>query len=173
MINWNDVFTYKSGNIYWKKYINGQKVKVPAGFNDFNKYGTRRRVKHKGKIFQVSRIIWEMHNGTIPNKFVIDHINGDSLDNRIKNLRCVTSAINNKNIRRRIINKTIPVGVSWNKRVQKWRSYITDNYSRVHLGEFTKLEDAIKVRKSAEKKLGYSPKHGEISLCTINIKRNK
>lgn len=43
------------------------------------------------------RIVWMMHNNWVEPTGVIDHINGDSLDNRIENLRCTTNAINRSN----------------------------------------------------------------------------
>ncbi len=34
--------------------------------------------------------VWEMHNGPVPKNHVVHHINGDSTDNRIENLMCVS-----------------------------------------------------------------------------------
>ena len=48
-----------------------------------------RRIKIRGELFQVHRIIWIMHNGYIPPRMVVDHISRDRLDNRIENLRVV------------------------------------------------------------------------------------
>ena len=39
--------------------------------------------------YTLSRIVWKYHYGTEP-KGVIDHINGDSTDNRIENLQDIT-----------------------------------------------------------------------------------
>jgi hypothetical protein len=47
-----------------------------------------------------SRVIWKMHHGVDP-QGVIDHINGDSYDDRIENLRDVVFAINSRNRGRR------------------------------------------------------------------------
>ena len=48
------------------------------------------------KTTYLHRKIWEDHYGTIPKGMVIDHINGDTVDNRIENLQCITQAQNNK-----------------------------------------------------------------------------
>jgi hypothetical protein len=43
------------------------------------------------------RLIWELHNGPIPKGMVVDHINQDSLDNRIENLRLLSTSQNHLN----------------------------------------------------------------------------
>lgn len=57
----------------------------------------------------VHRIIWELVCGRIPDHMVVDHIDGDSLNNNISNLRLVTQDVNCKN---RKINKNNPTGVN-------------------------------------------------------------
>ena len=42
-----------------------------------------------GTFYTVSKLVWKYHNGTEPSG-VIDHINGDSTDNRIENLQDIT-----------------------------------------------------------------------------------
>ena len=44
-------------------------------------------------------------------------------------------------------------GVGWDKKSKKWRAYIMFQGKYYHLGYFTELDDAIKVRKEAEKKM--------------------
>ena len=44
------------------------------------------------------------------------------------------------------------VGVSWNKKVKKWHARIGVNGTRIDLGKFDNLDDAILARKEAEKK---------------------
>ncbi len=68
-------------------------------------------VKIAGKTSIVSRIIWELFNGKIPEGMQIDHINGDSTDNRISNLRCVTSKTNSHNQKKRSTNTSGVTGV--------------------------------------------------------------
>ena len=48
------------------------------------------------KTTYLHRKIWEDHYGEIPKGKVIDHINGNTLDNRIENLQCITQAHNNQ-----------------------------------------------------------------------------
>ena len=49
--------------------------------------GTRDR---DGKKRFIHRACWEAHNGPVLRGYVVHHINGDQLDNRIGNLACMT-----------------------------------------------------------------------------------
>lgn len=53
-------------------------------------------------------VVWMIHNGNIPDGFVINHKNNNSLDNRIINLELVTQAVN---CRRKSIHKKSTTGV--------------------------------------------------------------
>lgn len=72
-----------------------------------------------------------------------DHINKNKLDNRKFNLRSVTHQGNS--INRPLIksNRSGYTGVSWDKSVKKWASYIYRNYKKRHLGYFINKEDAV------------------------------
>lgn len=50
-----------------------------------------------GKPYKEHRLVWVFHNGIIPNKYQIDHINRVRDDNRISNLRLATSSTNGLN----------------------------------------------------------------------------
>ena len=87
-----------------------------------------------------------------PEDLVVDHINGDILDNCRNNLRIVTRQQNNMNQGISKNNKSGVSGVHWNKTNDKWRAKIAYKYKDIHLGCFEKLEDATKARKDAEMK---------------------
>jgi hypothetical protein len=54
------------------------------------------------------RVIYEMHNGPIPDGMFVDHINGIKADNRIENLRPASMA---QNCRNRGANKNNRLGL--------------------------------------------------------------
>tara|TARA_Y100001963_G_scaffold155566_1_gene247108 strand:- start:574 stop:996 length:423 start_codon:yes stop_codon:yes gene_type:complete len=60
-----------------------------------------KRIYLEGKEYSAHRIAWFLHYRIDPYTYgkdkVIDHINQDSLDNRIINLRIITTAENNQN----------------------------------------------------------------------------
>ena len=70
------------------------------------------------------RLVWEHHNGTIPNDMEIHHINGIRDDNRIENLALVSHADN--------IRKYIGKGWTWHKRIKKYQA----QRNRTSLGYF-------------------------------------
>ena len=49
-------------------------------------------IKHmiEGKRKFIHRVIYELHYGSIPNGYDVDHINYNTLDNRIENLQLLT-----------------------------------------------------------------------------------
>lgn len=72
-------------------------------------------VSYSGFLYKAHRIIWEMHHGDIPPNMVVDHIDGNRGNNRIDNLRLVTSKGNAQNSGKRSHNKTGYVGVTYYK----------------------------------------------------------
>lgn len=113
----------------------------------------------KGKNYLAHRVIWALQTGNWP-KGQIDHINGDRSDNRWENLRDVSPGENHMNTRICKQNKSGHIGVFWNAANRKWRADICKDGCSYRLGEFSKKEDAVAARKSAERELGFHPNHG-------------
>ena len=109
--------------------------------------------------FPQHRIAWLLFNGEWPNG-EIDHINGNSLDNRFENLRDVSHAINGRNVKLSALNKSGASGVRWKKAINKWVAEITVGGKKTHLGCFESVDDAIKARKFAEYQNGFHNNHG-------------
>lgn len=98
---------------------------------------------------------------------VIDHINGNGLDNQKKNLRECTHAENCKNMGQYASNTSGYKGVSWNKCRGMWQAYIKDNGKQRHLGYFPDVIQAAKAYNKASKK--YYGKFGKPNV----IKRHE
>ena len=75
---------------------------------------------------------------------MIDHINGDTLDNRKENLRFCTSSQNNINQKLRKDNKSGFKGVIWNKEAKKWRAEVGCKGKSVFVGDFMNLQEAAR-----------------------------
>lgn len=71
--------------------------------------------------------------GALAGQFV-DHINGDSLDNRRSNLRIASIAENNRNVSARRSGRSRFKGVDFNR--GRWRARIRLNYEHIDLGRF-------------------------------------
>ena len=85
-------------------------------------------------------------------KLIVDHINGNRLDNRKSNLRICHKEKNPINCKKYKNNTSGCKGVSWLKRLNKWQVEININKRHIYLGVYSDLEEAITVRKEAEKK---------------------
>tara|TARA_B100000035_G_C20759644_1_gene447732 strand:+ start:29 stop:646 length:618 start_codon:yes stop_codon:yes gene_type:complete len=148
-----------------RKYFN-----VDGSYNNFNLNYKGKRVGSLTKagfrnirIFYKSyyehRVIWALYYKKWPPKgMVIDHINGDSADNRIDNLRLVTYKENSRNTKIASNNKSGVTGVT--QRKNRWISNITNNGKLLYLGSFSNFDDAVKARKDAEIKFGFHDNHG-------------
>lgn len=112
-----------------------------------------------GKQKLAHRVIWKMYNKDWP-KYLIDHIDGDKLNNRLCNLREVSAAENNRNLPLKSGNKTGFFGLYQIKN-GRWQARIGGEGGRkIHLGCFDTFEEAVKCRKEAEVKYGYHENHG-------------
>lgn len=80
-----------------------------------------------------------------PEGMQVDHINGDSLDNRRSNLRLCTHRENHYAARVRKPHFSSKFrGVSWSIKDKRWISSIHYNWQRIHIGQFkSEIEAAI------------------------------
>ena len=107
------------------------------------------------------RIAWAMHYGEWPEKpMVIDHIDGNGLNNRIDNLRLVTAAGNIRNCRLSKNNTSGVNGVWYHKQCKKWVAELMYNRKKISLGLFEDINDAKLATESARMALGFHDLHG-------------
>jgi len=78
-----------------------------------------------------------------PDDMVVDHINGDTLDNRKSNLRLVSNANNLKNRGGKNSNNTSGYrNVTWDKRNIKWVVQLQVDGKNKQLGRFDDVDEA-------------------------------
>lgn len=119
------------------------------------------KVWFKGKNIRVHRIIWILVKGEIPPSLVIDHIDGDKLNNRVSNLRLCTQSQNTLNRRMHSNNASGLKGVYFNdssRNKKKWIAQISIDKKKIRLGRFCTKEEAHEAYVVASKKY-----HGEFS----------
>lgn len=96
-------------------------------------------------VYQKTRIpkIISMHAQILGNikGFIIDHINGNPLDNRRSNLRHATRQENSWNSKSRL-GTSIFKGVTFHKRIKQFAASIRINGKLLHLGYYRNQEDA-------------------------------
>ena len=126
-----------------RTFLTGEKRKVYSGLTLY--------LNGKPKNAKVHQLVAMAFLGFIQNKngMVVDHINNDSLDNRLENLQIISIR---ENVCKDIKNvSSIFTGVSYHKQTGKWESYISVNKKRKHLGLFeTELEASNQYKKSLE-----------------------
>ena len=133
-----------------------------AGFIYTRTDGKRRdvRIKIKGESFLAHRLAWMFIHDEDPGEMEIDHINGDSTDNRAKNLRKVRRALNCRNAKIRSDNSTGITGVCFDISNGNYLVQIGSDKGRKRKSVQDFFE-ACCIRKSWEKSDGtYSKRHG-------------
>lgn len=164
-----------TGDLFWKKrplkYFKNKHDRDKwngrwAGKEAFtaiyrNKTGRigRKQGKILRKIYLAHRIIWLHYYGCLP-KNQIDHINHNTTDNRIINLREVTHSENNRNRTLQSNNKVGYNGVCYDKNRNRYMAHITINNVTKDLGRYATLEEAVEARRVANIKYNFHANHG-------------
>ena len=153
----------ETGKIYWKISRGGWiKEGVEAGTLRRDHRNTYRHIQIDGAKYLAHRLAWLLHFGVWPTN-QIDHMDGDGLNNRPKNMRDVAHQENLKNQRMQRNNISGVTGVSWHKRDGKWRATININGKRKGLGYFDDIDEAAKAYRDAAETNGYSERHTAVA----------
>ena len=92
---------------------------------------TRKGINREGKVISMSRQVMNA-----PDHLQVDHINGNTFDNRRGNLRLCTNAENSRNQKPQYRCSSAYKGVSWDKKGRKWHSYIKFEQHRYTIGYY-------------------------------------
>lgn len=98
-----------------------------------------------GRVVELQRFLLDDPSG----KYV-DHISGDTLDNRDSNLRVCSNADNLRNGGIRPNNTSGYKGVWWSERANRWNAEIKVNYKKITIGGFKDFADALGARVALE-----------------------
>lgn len=100
--------------------------------------------------YYAHRLAWLYMHGEMPK--VIDHINGDTGDNRIANLRNVDQAGNVQNMKR--MNRTNTSGFTGvTRKRRKWAASLSLNNKHIFIGSFETKEAAYAAYVEAKRNL--------------------
>ena len=178
-MDWNELLNYEpeSGLLTWKKRdlsmfaFDAERHTTTRAYSAeraCNKWNTRyagkealtalnnwgyRHGRLNGQEVLAHRVIWKMTTGRYP--VIVDHINGDKLDNRLCNLREATPSLSSSNRSVPINNKSGVLGVFWNSQRKGWQAQIGLEGRRHNLGLFDTKEAALAARKAAEIALNF------------------
>ena len=134
------LFTIVDVNIY---YALGCYKWSACGRDDDSLYAAR--ILRKTEFGRIKYMYLHREIMNPPKGLLVDHENGDSLDNRRANLRLATHSQNIHN-RRKIRTKTasIYIGIYFDRRLGKWTAKIRHQKKRIYLGCFNSEIDAAR-----------------------------
>lgn len=115
-------------------------------------YPSGRRAGHR------PQLTVRMHRLILPGAALVDHRDGDGLNNQRANLRAATPSGNAQNIRMRRNNTSGLIGVAWHRHSGLWQARISVNGRSKYLGLFADPAEAARVRDAAAVEL-----HGEFA----------
>lgn len=161
-----NLLTYdpETGRLFWKERPRSMFPSIRS-WNCWNtKYAGREtgltqdgygylRIKIFNQQHGVHRIAWALVHGLWPD--VVDHINGNPGDNRLVNLRSVSSSVNSRNQKMHSSNSSGITGVSWNNQREKWLAHIRVEGKQYSLGLFENKMDAARAREEANVRFGF------------------
>jgi len=126
----------ETGIFTWIIKKSGITCNSRAGYISIRGY---EKIKINGKLYSSHRLAWLYMNNKFPAE-EIDHINGNTSDNRIINLRDISKRRNQGN--RAIHRKGKLVGAVFMPKIKKWRAQIMINKEIIYLGYFFTEVDA-------------------------------
>tara|TARA_R110002072_G_C7681270_1_gene511429 strand:- start:34 stop:513 length:480 start_codon:yes stop_codon:yes gene_type:complete len=129
--------------------VNKERIKEPCiGTTGYYHTGLIKEGKqHTKKIHQLVAIAFLNHT-PCGYSIVVDHIDGDALNNRLDNLQLITNRENSSKDKKGGTSKY--TGVCWDKSRGKWMASIRINGKRNTLGRYT---DELKAAKAYQKAL--------------------
>ena len=140
-----ELFDYDrvSGCLIWRTTGAGRKRAV-AGYNPVPSLYEKEyiQIRIEGKLYKAHRLVWLYVHGKWP-KNDVDHIDGNSRNNRVENLREATMSQNLANRSAQNKNNTSGHrGVYFDKSKKKWCAEVTVVGKKLHLGTFSTIEQA-------------------------------
>lgn len=138
----NDRYIYQDGLLLYKAAPKGNPSLIGKIAGTLHNKGYR-SVKIDSRQYLQHRLIWAMHNGPIDDKDIIDHKDGNRLNNRISNLRRTSLTHNRANCHSRRNKKDSPYKGVY-KNGCKWRAVVRFNKAPLYLGQYnTEIEAAL------------------------------
>jgi hypothetical protein len=137
------------GTLKWKQGAQGRRMHKPAFSTQVGPGKNYLGGMADGVKLLAHRVVWALTYGEWPSGWV-DHINGDTFDNRPENLRIAEPGLSNHN-RRYADTAGGYIGVTFLK--GKFVAQIQHNKKHHYLGRFESAEEAAKVRDAKAKEL--------------------
>lgn len=161
------IFTWRERGRHWfqsyRSYRswNGKNTGKRAGYTHTDQSGYQCRcIQFLGNPTHEHRLAWLwMTDEPLPCQ--IDHENRIATDNRWSNLRAADFTTNARNASMNRTNTSGYAGVSWVKRLGKWKAYCGLDGKPRYLGVYSDINDAAQAVADFRAKHGFDPGHGK------------
>jgi hypothetical protein len=138
------------------KVKNGKKLKkfILVGTGKNNKPYLIVRVSINGKPykFRLHRLFFYWKHSYLPS--IVDHIDRDSFNNNIENLRHLDASGNARNSSKRKGKSSKHKGVCWREKQKKWIAYASLNERNIYIGIYDLEDDAGQAYNDKIRELG-------------------
>jgi len=133
-----------TGIFTWRKPT-GRRVRVGsvAGADGTRGY---RQIRVQNVLYRANRLAWMYSYGEDPGELYVDHIDGETSNNALCNLRLVNPSQSCMNRRGMGNNKIGFTGVFWSSERNRWRAHSKINKKLRCIGDFDNLLDAVAAR---------------------------
>jgi hypothetical protein len=118
----------------------GKKGKPAGSLASRKKYYSVQAIP--GKSVRAHHVVWFLFHGSAPDA-ILDHINGNGLDNRIENLRPANSTENNWNRKIQTANISGIKNVYYREKYGTYRVSIWKHNKQINIGTFKTVEEAV------------------------------
>lgn len=165
----------ESGLIWTRKKSKKTIVGSWAGHLRTNTKGRKEwLVRFDDKLYRVSRIVYFLAHTVDPGPLQVDHIDLNTLNNNIDNLRLLDASGQGHNRRASKTNKSGALGVSWFDRDKCWVVHLTHEGKTFCVGRYgCKIEAALAYNKSVLTHCPdfYNVKYNNLSTLTCTCSR--
>lgn len=139
IIGYENYLIYENGQVFSKKSKRFLKPRVGStGYLFVSLYKN-----NHGKSVKIHRLIALYFIPNPMNKRLVDHIDGNPLNNSIRNLRWATDSENARNSRRSCTNTSGEKNIVWHKICCKWQVQFNVNGKPKYFGLFDDFEEAV------------------------------
>lgn len=155
----NMMYCVETDRLLWTRNMSGR-VRIFDEVGYLCKKSNRYIVRICKSTYFRSRIVWAVVHGIIGNDIVIDHINRDTSDDRLCNLRAVSINDNLKNRGRQRNNSSGVNGVYLCKIRGKYRARLSSGGKRIDLGYYDTIGAAKNAIQQNKELHGFTETHG-------------
>lgn len=156
-ITHNIEYCPKTGVCRYTKKSGNKKIGDIAG----GRYKAKKRVYLRlfvnGQSTPMHRVIMKAYGHNLDGMYV-DHINGDSLDNRLCNLRVIHPKESSLNLATQRRSKTGVAGIQIRK--NRYEARVTKDGKNHYIGRFKTLDEAALKQEKFRRKFGFHENHG-------------